>query len=231
MPTGASVLVIVFARAPVPGRAKTRLAARIGAWRAARLQARLTVAALRTALAARCGPVELHCAPSRCHAFFRSCARKFDVSLEEQRGMDLGARMYRALARGLRRHRGVILIGSDCPELRAADLRRAGRLLRGGHDVVLAPAEDGGYALIACRRVAPALFERIVWGGPRVFRTTVERLERARLRWRALRTVWDVDRPEDLARLAELPRGLWRGGPSPRSRRPESACYTLPPLK
>jgi len=196
------MLVIVFARAPLPGRAKTRLAARIGDWRAARLQARLTAAALRTALDARCGPVELHCAPSRRHAFFRYCERKFDVRLQTQRGIDLGARMYRALARALRRHRGAILIGTDCPELQPSDLQRAARALRGGCDVVLAPAEDGGYALIACRRVTPGFFEAIAWGGPQVFRTTVERLERQRLRWRALRTVWDLDRPADLERLA-----------------------------
>ena len=213
------MVIIVFARAPAPGRAKTRLAARIGDWRAARLQARLTALTLRTALAARCGPVELHCAPDRSHAFFRYLGRKLGVRLENQRGMDLGSRMYRALARALRRQRGAILIGSDCPGLRAADLRRAQRLLRSGCDVVLAPAEDGGYGLIACRRVAPRLFEAIAWGGAQVHRATLERLESLRFRWRALRTVWDVDRPADLARLAALPR------------RRDSACYTLPPLK
>ncbi len=207
------MVVIVFARAPAPGRAKTRLAARIGDWRAARLQARLTLGALRTALAARCGPVELHCAPSRGHAFFRYCGRKFDVRLADQRGMDLGLRMYASLERALRRHRGAILIGADCPDLRAADLRRADRLLRGGCDVVLAPAEDGGYGLIACRRVSPELFRAISWGGPQVHRTTLERLARLGWRWRALRTVWDVDRPADLDRLAAL-----------KARRPESAC-------
>jgi rSAM/selenodomain-associated transferase 1 len=200
-------VVIVFARAPVAGRAKTRLAARIGGPRAARLQARLTVQALRTAAAARCGPVELHCAPSRGHAFFRYCARKFDVRLESQRGADLGGRMYRALARALRRHRGAILIGTDCPALRPGDLRRAARLLAGGSDVVLAPAEDGGYALVACRRVAPRLFHAIAWGGPEVFRTTVERLAQLGWRSRTLRTVWDVDRPADLERLAALRAG------------------------
>jgi hypothetical protein len=86
--------------------------------------------------------------------------------------------------------------------------------------VVLAPAEDGGYGLIACRRVAPSLFTAIAWGGPQVYRATLERLERARLRWRALRTVWDVDRPADLERLAAL-----------RPRRRKNACYTLPPLE
>ena len=67
--------------------------------------------------------------------------------------------------------------------------------------MVFAPAEDGGYALIGCRRAPRPVIERVDWGGNEVWRQTVERIERLRLRWRALRMVWDVDRPEDLVRL------------------------------
>jgi glycosyltransferase A (GT-A) superfamily protein (DUF2064 family) len=74
--------------------------------------------------------------------------------------------------------------------------------LRGACDAVLAPAEDGGYALIGMKRNLPRVFERIPWGEPGVYAITVERL--AGRRWRALRTVWDVDRPEDLERLRSM---------------------------
>ena len=182
------LLIIVFAKAPVPGQAKTRLTSRLGAWGAARLHLRLVRHALRTARAARCGPVELHV--SSRHALFPREARL-------QRGRSLGERMHNAFARA----RGpAILIGSDCPALEPADLRRAARWLRGGYDAVLAPAEDGGYALIALRFPIRGLFEDIAWGGPDVYAHTVEKLQG--YRWRALRTVWDVDRPEDLERLA-----------------------------
>ena len=187
-------MIIVFARAPVPGAAKTRLIPRLGAWRAARLHARLTQHAVDTALAARCGAVELH--GTRRHSFFSSLNAGFRL----QRGKDLGERMQRALSRA---RKPVILIGSDCPMLTPADLRRAARWLRGGCDVVLAPAEDGGYALIGVKKtIEKRLFENIGWGGPRVYADTVKKLQGAR--WRALRTVWDVDRPEDLPRLTEL---------------------------
>ena len=116
-----------------------------------------------------------------------------------QRGRDLGERMYRALSKA---KKPAILIGTDCPALAPADLRRAARWLRGGCDVVLAPAEDGGYALIGARRVSRRLFEDIAWSTPRVYAQTVEKLRGHR--WRALRTVWDVDRPEDLERLRSL---------------------------
>jgi len=186
-----NVPVIVFSRAPVPGRVKTRIAARLGAWRAARLHLRLTRLALRTAHAAACGPVELH-VTARHRAFPRD-EKKF-----LQRGNNLGERMYRAL----HRHKRAILIGSDCPALRAADLRAAARRLRAGYRVVLAPAEDGGYALIAARSAPRALFEGIAWGGPEVFAETLRRLRD--LRSCVLRTLWDVDRPEDLERLRAM---------------------------
>jgi uncharacterized protein len=187
-------MIIVFARAPVPGEAKTRLIPRLGAWRAARLHTRLVRHAVDTALAAGCGPVELH--GTARHSFFS----QLDVAFRLQRGRDLGERMYRALSRA---RKPVILIGSDCPMLTTADLRRAARWLRGGCDVVLAPAEDGGYALIGVKKaIEKKLFENIAWGGPRVYADTVKKLRGAR--WRALRAVWDVDRPDDLERLRSL---------------------------
>ena len=185
-------MIIVFAKAPVPGEAKTRLIPKLGAWRAARLHARLTAHALRTALAAD-PVVELH--GTRQHSRFR----RLNVRFRLQRGRDLGERMYRALSKA---RKPAILIGSDCPELTAADLRRAGRWLRGGYDAVLAPAEDGGYALIGLRTVRKEFFQGIAWGGAKVYADTAKKL--AGYRWRALRRVWDVDRPEDLDRLRWL---------------------------
>jgi len=190
-------MIIVFAKAPVLGQVKTRLVAQLGEWGAARLHERLTLAALRTARDAGCGPVELH--GTARHSFFSGKA-----SFRLQRGRDLGERMHRSFSASLRCHRAVVLIGADCPALRPADLRRAARLLAGACDAVLAPAEDGGYALIALRKVSDVLFENISWGTPEVYSETLRRLSRLRYRWRALRTVWDVDRPEDLQRLTAL---------------------------
>lgn len=185
-------MIIVFAKAPVPGAAKTRLIPALGEWGAARLHTRLVRNAVRTALAAGCGPVEVH--GTARHSFFRSLKIRFRL----QRGRDLGERMHHALSR----NPGAILIGTDCPALAVADLRRAARLLRGGTEVVLAPAEDGGYALIGARRVPLEIFRDIAWGSSSVYDETVKRLKP--YRWRALRTVWDVDRAEDLPRLSAL---------------------------
>jgi len=149
------------------------------------------------ALEAECGPVELH-ATAR-HTSFRTLG----VKVRLQRGRGLGERMHHALRVALRRHRQAIIIGADAPALSVADLRRARRLLQ-STQVVLAPAEDGGYALIGARRVALRIFTDVTWGGPAVLAQTVRNLSRDGRRYRLLRTVWDVDRPEDLERLRSL---------------------------
>lgn len=195
------VLVIVFAKAPVPGRVKTRLVPVLGEAGAARLQARLIRRAIETALAAGCGRVELCCAPHRRHAFFERCARIPGVRLSAQGGGDVGARMHRALARGLETHAAAILIGSDVPSLRAPDLRAAARALRGGMNAVFSPAEDGGYALIGATRMSTRLFRHVDWGTASVMADTRRQLRALGWRWTELRTVWDVDRPGDHARL------------------------------
>lgn len=193
--------LIVFARAPEPGRVKTRLAPLLGKWGAARLHARLVERTLGTALAAGFENVDLYCSPGINDIFFIKNQKRFGVGLRSQGRGDLGDRMYRAFARALRSHAYVVLIGSDCPVLRPADLRAAARALQAGGDAVLSPAEDGGYALIGLRRVSRRLFDGIAWGTPEVLAQTRRRLRQLRWRWKELRTVWDVDRPEDVARL------------------------------
>jgi len=207
----AEATLVVFAKAPQPGRVKTRLAARLGKTGAARLHARLVERALRTAVAARLGRVELHCAPRLRHPFFAALARRHGLRLRAQGAGDLGDRMLRAFTRVLREANSALLVGSDCAALRAADLRAAARALRRGADAVLAPAEDGGYALIGLRQARKQLFDGIAWGGPRVLEQTRARLRRLRWKWVELRTVWDVDRPEDVARLEHS--GLLRRPP------------------
>ena len=198
-PISARAVVIVFARAPVAGRVKTRLAPRLGAAGAARLHLQLVERTVRTAREARCGPVELHVTAP--HQLFRSLG----VEVKRQRGRDLGERMHGALRNALRRFRTAILIGTDSPALTPADLQSAVRKLESGADVVLAPAEDGGYALIGARRISLRVFTDIDWGSAEVLERTLRNAKEARVRYRLLRTLWDVDRPEDLARLKSRP--------------------------
>lgn len=190
--------VVVFARAPQPGRVKTRLIPELGELGAAALHRRLVAHSLAASTQAGIGPVELWCTPGSGHAFFEDCRRRFGVSLRTQGEGDLGARMRRAFESALARSTRAILIGSDIPALSGRYLRDAGRALARGDDVVIGPAEDGGYVLIGLSRCDPELFREIPWGGPEVLAETRRRI--AALHWRSseLATLWDVDRPEDL---------------------------------
>ena len=137
-----------------------------------------------------------------------------------QRGADLGARLlgtFRSLrARGFRR---VVVIGSDSPTLPPAMLNQAFAALQQGGEVVLGPAEDGGYYLVGSTRVLPVMFEGIPWGTDRVLGATLQRLDRSGVRAVILPRWYDVDRPEDLERarrdLADWPSGV----PAPESTR------------
>lgn len=203
-PTKPEPALIVFARAPEPGRVKTRLVPLLGRNGAARLHARLVEKTLRTALASGFDNVDLYCSPGINNIFFIKIQKRFSVCLRSQGRGNLGDRMYRAFERALRSHPYVVLIGSDCPVLRPADLRAAARALQAGADAVLSPAEDGGYALIGLRRVSRRLFDGIAWSTPKVLAQTRRRLRQLRWRCKELRTVWDVDRPEDVARLKKF---------------------------
>lgn len=197
--------IAVLAKAPVAGYAKTRLVPRLGAEGAARLQAALVERAVRTACDARLGPVTLWCAPDPGHPAFAALAGRRGLALEAQRGADLGARMAQAVAAQAGAG-GVLVIGTDCPALTVRHLWLAAEALAGGDDAVLLPAEDGGYVLIGLRAPRPEVFEGIAWGSARVLAETRARLGGLGLRWSEPCTLWDVDRPEDIDRLArEVP--------------------------
>lgn len=193
--------VLIFARAPVPGNVKTRLIPLLGAHGAAALHRRLTEHALAVAHESGIGSVELWCTPSIDDTFFQNSHERFKAALHRQCEGDLGMRMLDAFENALGRSRNVLLIGSDCPSMTAADLWTAVRALRDGRDAVFCPAQDGGYVLIGLKHAMPALFDAITWGTDIVMEETRQRLRNLGWRWHELPTHWDVDRPEDYERL------------------------------
>ncbi len=196
----ATTRLIVLAKAPVAGFAKTRLIPALGAEGAARLARRLLDETMKQARAAGLGDVELCCAPDTAHPAFAAQQQLGGVRLSVQGSGDLGARMNRATTSALTGSTGVLLIGTDAPQLDAAYLRAASDALA-TCDAVLGPAVDGGYALIGLRRSAPRLFEQMPWSTDRVLTLTRERLAEAGLRWTELAPLRDVDEADDLAHL------------------------------
>ena len=190
--------IAVFAKAPVAGAVKTRLVPVLGAEGAARFHAALVRHALCVAREAKPASLQLWCAPDVAHPFFCECGFRYRCELLSQRGADLGERMANAFAA----ETPLVLIGSDCPALRASHLAAAWDALR-SNDVVLAPAEDGGYVLIGLARPQPSLFNAVPWSDASVMARTRKRIAQAGLSCVELETLWDVDRPDDYRRLQE----------------------------
>ena len=197
-PSNSTVAIAILAKAPIPGIAKTRLIPAIGAHAAAVFQERLTERAVATALAANVGPVTLWCAPDSTHTTFLKLVARSRITLRPQPDGDLGARMLVATAAT---GGPVLVMGTDCPALTDVHLRGAANALRDGTDVVIIPAEDGGYVLIGMRSTQPAVFADIQWGTSTVLAETRARVIAHRLVFAERPPLWDVDTEIDLARL------------------------------
>lgn len=198
--------LVVFAKEPVPGRVKTRLAEAYGAQRAAAIYGDLTCVTLAHARAAReagvIEHVELWCTPSPASAWFQSRGREAGATLHAQHDSpDLGRRMAHALADALGRTPQVLLIGTDCPWLDPDALDQA-RALLATTDAVLGPAEDGGFVLVGARR--PLSFGNARWSTRHACADAGAAFTRDGIQWASLPVLWDVDEPIDFERWDAL---------------------------
>ena len=193
------VQIAVFAKAPIAGQAKTRLIPALGAEGAALFHEQMVRNTVKSAVLADIGPVTVWCDLQKDHAMFNELANSYPITLQEQPEGDLGERLLYAVEQ---MQPPLLLIGCDCPMLDVALLQQCSASLQ-QHDVVILPAEDGGYALLGMNQIEPTLFRGIAWGEDSVMATTRERLKAKNINWTEPAEVWDVDRPEDLQRLKQ----------------------------
>lgn len=201
-PEPPQVGVAILARAPIPGRVKTRLIPLLGEAGAASLQSWMLRRSVAMALEADVGPVTLWCEGDSGHRDFICCCEFGPLSIRSQVAGDLGERMLAAV-RESPATAGTLVIGTDCPVLAAGHLREAARTMK-DHDAVLIPVEDGGYVLIGMKKPAAGAFAGIDWGSPQVMAQTRQDLAAMGWRWSELAMLWDVDRAEDVERLAAM---------------------------
>jgi uncharacterized protein len=198
-------MLIIFTRYPTTGTVKTRLIPAVGAAGAARLHRQMTE---RTLDRARELPqrmpvsISVHFDGSNCQQMADWLG--LDIVYQSQGEGDLGVRMNRSISSALEQGCDrVVLIGTDCPELTADILAQAfAELLE--RDLVLGAALDGGYYLIGMRQPQPELFIGVDWGTDRVLQQTIAIANRLNLSIGYVPTLADIDRPEDLPRLAKL---------------------------
>jgi rSAM/selenodomain-associated transferase 1 len=189
----ACTALIVFARPPVPGQVKTRLAAGIGPHRALEVYRRLLNQTM-DLLLAWAGPRYLYHASSTMPLPYwppMQCTHRL------QQGTDLGARMQVAMAEVLADHVQALIIGTDCPGLSQDLVSEAARQLV-CHDMVLGPAVDGGYYLLGIKKPAAVLFEDMPWSTDQVAALTLARAARLGYVCHQLPVLRDIDTEADL---------------------------------
>jgi hypothetical protein len=200
----------LFAKAPVFGKVKTRMEGVLGKEGALSLHRALIHYVFGNLNAAALCPITLWVATDGVENnskalhddLFLSICNISDIN--EQDGEDLGRRMAFAATQALAKNDYVVLVGADCASVDAAYLESALLALESGESIVIGPAEDGGYVLLGLRGVPECLFADIEWGASTVLEATRQNLRNAGLKWIELEPRWDVDRPEDLARLSTL---------------------------
>jgi rSAM/selenodomain-associated transferase 1 len=188
--------LMIFAKQPRPGQAKTRLQPEYTPEQAAEIAALLIRETVELAVASWPGATYLCTAPNADHPLFRDLA-KLGVVLIEQGEGDLGARMHRAVAFGIEHHGAAAVLGCDVPHCPWEILDDANTALARG-DNVLGPTDDGGYYLIGLSRTCEELFAGIAWGGPYVLSATLERAQAVDIDFTLLASLRDIDTAADL---------------------------------
>ncbi len=198
--------IILFAKFPAQGMAKTRLQPALGIEGAAQMAHKLLLHSIEQAVATGF-TVELCVSPAPTDPCWQALNLPDSLQWSGQADGDLGLRMLTASQQALARFEHVILIGTDCPSLTTIRIRQAAQQLE-TQDSVMIPAFDGGYVLFGFKQVAARLFSNIEWSTASVAKVTQQRL--AELSWsvKLLAPLPDIDEPED---LCYLPNG-WLDG-------------------
>lgn len=193
-------LLIIFARNPVLGKVKTRLAREVGDEKALQIYLKLLEHTHKVA-----DHVE-----AQKHVFYTDNIDEFGLldyfkfQKKIQAGSDLGERMHNAMKSGFDEgYRNVIIIGSDCIELTTEIIEDAFDVLR-SNDCVLGPASDGGYYLIGLRVLHDFLFQDKPWSTSDVLLDTLLDLQNAQLSYKLLPTLNDIDTKTDLDLLKDM---------------------------
>ena len=199
--------ILIFGREPVLGQVKSRLEPELGAEGCLALYREMLSRILGTLRDSNLAPLELWVSSNPTHKLFLKYCNKKDIYL--QKGKDLGKKMAYAVSKSLNSGDvdGLVVVGSDCPAMEQGYVAEALHVLyckRNKVDVVIGPALDGGYVLIALKRPQVRIFQDIEWGTGRVMQQTLARIEAAGLRYKLLEPLWDVDGPEDLKCLESV---------------------------
>jgi hypothetical protein len=192
-----SIRIVIFAKAPVAGFAKTRLIPAIEARRAASLALKLLQHSVSEAISANIGPVELCVTPNLNHFCWKDFELPSAVAWSEQGEGDLGIRLARATQRVIDQDEAILLMGTDCPMLDSSYLKLASQSLQ-NHKACMVPVSDGGYALLGLTHYLPSLFMDIPWSTSNVAQLTELKIRNMNWSLEKIGLLHDIDEPQDL---------------------------------
>ncbi|MCK5655242.1 MAG: TIGR04282 family arsenosugar biosynthesis glycosyltransferase [Candidatus Aureabacteria bacterium] len=189
-------ILIIFAKEPVRGKVKTRLAPHLSQTKCLALYKELLEATVALARGVKCGKkIIAYDFCGRNPSFLKKIASDFEFY--KQNGKDLGARMFDAFETFVTNNTKAVIIGSDSPDLPRSYISRAFEMLS-KNDLVLGPAYDGGYYLIGLKEPCKKIFEGIKWSSGSVFERTLEKAKKLKKKAAVLNSWHDIDTPEDL---------------------------------
>lgn len=191
-------MILVFAKSPEVGRVKTRLGKSLGMERAVEIHLELLERTLKLVSNDTLNAT-LYLDGDPNLPELQDLMALYPMPMREQDNGDLGIKMFNAFERELQSHPWVIIVGSDCPVMDVVYINNAIAALETS-DVVIGPAEDGGYVLIGARRIHSRIFSDIQWGESNVLKDTCDRLAEVELTYELLSTLWDVDYVADWRR-------------------------------
>lgn len=193
--------IAIFAKPPLPGKTKTRIAAIMGDDFAVNLSRAMLLDVIDEAKKVENSNIVIFCPPDADFSSFKFCGID---AIVKQHGKDLGERMSNAFTRmfdeGVRK---AIILGSDCVTISKSDIADTLFSLN-KNDAVFKPAKDGGYMLVALNKRQPMLFDNIQWGTSSVMRETIKKLRVAQIDYELLSYGFDIDEVEDLEDLKEF---------------------------
>ena len=191
--------LIIFTRYPEPGQTKTRLIPALGPEGAAQLHRQMAEKMVRTAQElAKLQSVSIEIQYTGSDLQLMQNWLGLDLTYQLQGTGDLGDRIIQAFQDAFMAGKSaVVIVGTDCPDLSCEILSQAFEILQ-HQDIVIGPAQDGGYYLIGLSRLIPELFQGINWGTAEVLQQTIAICQNLNHSVGDLPQLADVDRPEDL---------------------------------
>jgi len=199
--------LLVFAKAPVLGKVKTRLVPLLGEQGALDFHVASIRFALEQRSAMQLSPVVLYI-KGQAPAWLTELCQRLSIDVFQQQGEHLGERMLYAATEQLSQARHVVLTGTDCLTLTPDRLTQLYQAL-GENDAAIIGAEDGGYVALGLTQLSAALFTQFPFGNAQVYQKTVDAMHTLDWRYAELAKTWDVDRPKDIQRWVKstLPQG------------------------